>query len=63
MVASVAAGVRDRRVLDARGLDLEWRHPDATDLEHVVGAPGGHAVIPDDAYGGTYRLLSQLKLR
>ena len=29
-------------------------------LLRAVGAPGGHAVIPDDAYGGTYRLFAKV---
>ncbi len=32
-------------------------------LLRTVGAPGGHAVIPDDAYGGTYRLFAQVLQR
>jgi cystathionine gamma-synthase len=29
-------------------------------LLRTVTAPGGHVVIPDDAYGGTYRLFSRV---
>jgi cystathionine gamma-synthase len=29
-------------------------------LLRAVGSPGGHAVIPDDAYGGTYRLFAKV---
>ena len=32
-------------------------------LLRTVGAPGAHAVIPDDAYGGTYRLFAQVLQR
>ncbi len=32
-------------------------------LLRTVGAPGGHAVIPDDAYGGTYRLFAKVLSR
>src|SRR3954463_2906329 len=29
-------------------------------LLRTIGAPGGHVVIPDDAYGGTYRLFARV---
>jgi cystathionine gamma-synthase len=32
-------------------------------LLRTVGTPGGHAVIPDDAYGGTYRLFDKVLSR
>jgi cystathionine gamma-synthase len=32
-------------------------------LLRTVGAPGGHVVIPDDAYGGTYRLFAKVLSR
>jgi cystathionine gamma-synthase len=32
-------------------------------LLRTVGSPGGHAVIPDDAYGGTYRLFAKVLSR
>ncbi len=32
-------------------------------LLRAVCAPGGHAVIPDDAYGGTYRLFAKVLAR
>ncbi len=32
-------------------------------LLRTVGAPGGHVVIPDDAYGGTYRLFAKVLQR
>src|SRR5689334_24651231 len=32
-------------------------------LLRTVCAPGGHVVIPDDAYGGTYRLFARVTQR
>ena len=32
-------GFQHRLVRDQRRLDVEWRHPHAAYLEHVVGAP------------------------
>jgi cystathionine gamma-synthase len=32
-------------------------------LLRTVMAPGGHVVVPDDAYGGTYRLFAQVLQR
>jgi cystathionine gamma-synthase len=29
-------------------------------LLRTIGVPGGHVVIPDDAYGGTYRLFAKV---
>src|SRR3954451_7327080 len=29
-------------------------------LLRTIGAPGAHVVIPDDAYGGTYRLFARV---
>jgi cystathionine gamma-synthase len=32
-------------------------------LLHTICVPGDHVVIPDDAYGGTYRLINQVASR
>lgn len=54
--AGAAAGTT-RAMAFASGLAAE----DA--IIRTVCAPGGHVVIPDDAYGGTYRLFSKVAQR
>jgi cystathionine gamma-synthase len=51
--AGAAAGTT-RGMAFASGLAAE------DTLLRALAAPGGHAVIPDDAYGGTYRLFSRV---
>jgi cystathionine gamma-synthase len=43
-----------------RGLTFSSGMAAADTLLRTVLAPGDHAVIPDDAYGGTYRLFSKV---
>ncbi len=45
---------------DARGLAFASGLAAEDTLMRTVLAPGTHAVIPDDAYGGTYRLFSKV---
>jgi cystathionine gamma-synthase len=45
---------------DARGLAFASGLAAEDTLLRVVGAPGAHAVIGNDAYGGTYRLFAKV---
>ena len=45
---------------DARGLAFASGLAAEDTLMRTVLAPGTHAVIPDDAYGGTYRLFAKV---
>jgi cystathionine gamma-synthase len=45
---------------DARGLAFASGLAAEDTLLRVVGAPGAHAVIGNDAYGGTYRLFAKI---
>ena len=45
---------------DARGLAFASGLAAEDTLLRVVGAPGAHAVIGNDAYGGTYRLFARV---
>ncbi|MFY9330394.1 MAG: cystathionine gamma-synthase [Candidatus Nanopelagicales bacterium] len=46
----------------ARGLAFASGLAAEDTLLRVIGAPGGHAIIGNDTYGGTYRLFSQVAL-
>lgn len=45
---------------DARGLAFASGLAAEDTIIRTFGKPGGHAVIPDDAYGGTYRLFAKV---